>query len=144
MRTLFARLVGPSGLALCVAIGGCGGGATDDRPRREVSGTVTLDGQPLARGTIQFQPTSPNEGVAAAGEIKEGKFAIPRDQGPVPGDYIVSISSVGSSAPPPPGPPGAPTPPPPDAIPARYNAESTLSAKVEADGPNTFEFSMKK
>ena len=30
--------------------------SSDELPREPVSGTVTLDGQPLASGTIQFSP----------------------------------------------------------------------------------------
>ncbi len=142
MRPPLAWHVGPWWIVSCVALGGCGG-AADSLPRQAVSGAVTLDGRPLARGSIQFQPASQN-GVAAGAEIKDGKYAIPRDQGPIPGEYKVIISSASATAPTPTGPPGQSPPPPPDLIPARYNAESTLTATVEADKPNTFDFPLTK
>lgn len=38
-----------------------------------ISGEVTLDGQPLASGQIQFRPVDDNTPTAGA-EIKDGKF----------------------------------------------------------------------
>jgi hypothetical protein len=138
------NLVKLSRLVLLASLAGCGGGATDDLPRQPVSGTVSLDGRPLARGYIQFQPLG-EQGVAAGGDVTDGKYGIDLAQGPIPGEYKVIISSAGASGPSsaePPPPPGAPTMPPPDPIPARYNTESTLTAKVEAGRPNKFDFSM--
>jgi hypothetical protein len=127
-------------LAFGIAVAGCGGDVTDTLPRQEISGGVTLGGKPLARGVIQFQPAS--QGVAAGGEIKDGKFAIARAGGPVPGDYKVIISSAGAAekTTEPLGPPGASTPPPVEPIPARYNTASKLTARVEAGKVNSFDF----
>lgn len=136
-----AGLVGLSGVVLCVALGGCGGGATDDLPRQAVSGKVTLDGKPLARGSIQFQPVA-GQGVAAGGEVKDGAYSVAREQGPVPGDYQVIISSTPPPSVEPTGPPGESTPPPPDPIPARYNTASTLTAKVEAGKASSLDFAL--
>ncbi|WP_406694473.1 hypothetical protein V5E97_25705 [Singulisphaera sp. Ch08] len=144
MRTTHT-LIKLSSLILFAAVGGCGGGESDDLPHQAVSGTVTLDERPLAHGFIQFQPTTA-EGVAAGGNVTDGKYAIDRLQGPTPGEYKVLISSSAApespSAPPPP-PPGASTPPPADPIPAKYNTASTLTAKVEAGKENAFDFPMK-
>jgi hypothetical protein len=122
-----------------IALSGCGE-AGDGLPRQGVTGTVTLDGRPLERGIIRLESTS----MMAGGEISGGRFDIPRAQGPIPGDYRVFISST------PPAssaeqlaPPGESTSPPPDPIPARYNSASTLSAKVESGGANSFEFALK-
>jgi hypothetical protein len=134
-------------VAALVAVAGCGGGgAADDRPRQEVSGTVTLDGRPLASGSIQFQPSSAQEGVVAGALITDGKYSIPRDQGLVPGTYSVSISSVESSSPPPgpPGPSGPPSQGPQDLVPAKYNTQSTLTIKVEPGNARPFDFALQR
>lgn len=125
------------------ALGGCGGSG-DELPRVAVSGSVTLDDKPLPNGYVQFQPTGP-DGVAAGGTITDGKYTIAREQGPVAGDYKVLISSAAPSeaaSDEPPPPPGAPTPPPKEPIPAKYNAKTELTAKVEAGKANTFDFPM--
>jgi hypothetical protein len=134
-------------VAALAALAGCGGGvATDDRPRQAISGTVTLDGRPLATGSIQFQPASAQESVVAGAIITDGKYSIPRDQGLVPGTYSVSISSVESSSPPPgpPGPSGPPSQGPQDLVPAKYNTQSTLTVKVEPGNAKPFDFALRK
>jgi hypothetical protein len=114
---------------------GCGGG--DGLPRQEVSGQVMLNGQPLADGTIQFQPdpnaTSPM--VPGGALISGGSYRIRRAEGLVPGTYKVMIFSHGaadeaSAA------PGAQTGPPPELVPAKYNAMTTLTAEVSKEKPN--------
>src|SRR5262249_32721442 len=71
---------------------GCGG-APDDLPRQPVYGRVRLNGEPLAQGTIQFQPDGGPRAAAISGGalIQDGSYSIPRDQGLVPGHYKVSI-----------------------------------------------------
>src|SRR5438128_90160 len=83
-----------AGAALGLAAIGCSGGGGDDLPRQPVAGTVTLDGEPLNEGAILFAPTGKSEGAVASAtaRIENGQFSIPRDQGPVPGTYKVSIS----------------------------------------------------
>jgi hypothetical protein len=133
-------------MPLVAPLGGCG--APDDGVgRREVSGMVTLDSQPLATGSIQFQPQAGNTGtiVSGGGVIRSGRYQIPRATGLGPGKYKVSISSSGE----PPGgggsePPGDRTPPPPEKVPTTYNVVTPLTAEVKADGPNVFDFDLKK
>lgn len=136
---IFAALLAP-------AVIGCGG-ASDSLDRKEVTGTITLNGQPLNDGRIQFTPVSAAAGTVAAAEIKDGKYQIPAAAGPVPGEYKVMIFSSG------PAPaavveamPGDAPPPPlaPELIPPEYNATSTLKAEVKSSGPNTFDFDVKK
>ena len=124
---------------------GCGG---DGLPRQAVSGSVTLDGRPLESGAIAFQPTSPDGGGIAVGAVVQGgSFSVSRAEGPTPGNYRVSITSPRE------GKPTARTqaarpgdgdaPPAVETIPPRYNATTTLTAEVKADGGNTFEFPLK-
>ena len=137
------RLAVPAVLALVGA--GCGG---DGLPRQSISGTVTLDGRPLESGAIAFQPASPDGGGIAVGAIvRGGSFTLSRSEGPTPGNYRVAITSPRE------GKPTAKTqsaqpgdgdaPPAVEAIPANYNAATTLTAEVKAGGGNSFEFPLK-
>jgi len=51
-----------------------------------VSGTVTLDGTPLAEGAIAFMPLG-ETGVSAGGQIKDGKYSTRVS----PGKMVVKI-----------------------------------------------------
>ncbi|MBX6314854.1 MAG: hypothetical protein IRY99_18335 [Isosphaeraceae bacterium] len=142
-----ARLLPCRGLAFAVlvalAVAGCGGSSSDSLPREPVSGKVTLDGQPLAEGTIQFLPASEGQGMATAsgGMIKDGSYSVPRDTGPVPGTYKVMIfSSGGGKAE---AEPGKGVTLPKELIPPQYNAQTTLTAEVKKGGDNTFNFDLK-
>ncbi|MDR3632299.1 MAG: hypothetical protein P4L84_00605 [Isosphaeraceae bacterium] len=149
MDARFARLMVVLGFVAGTGFVGCGGG--DDLPRQSVSGTVTLGGQPLAQGRIEFEPASPEAKTPVGGEIKDGAFRIPRDQGPTPGDYKVMITASGAMASGVDTSPGAEPPkgskkklpqigPAPELIPKEYNSKTTLTAKVEAGKSNTFDF----
>jgi hypothetical protein len=131
---------------LAASLAGCGQ-AGDTLPREAVSGTVTLDGQPLAHGVLQMVPTSQNEGTPCGALIEDGKFAIPRQQGPVPGDYTVTINSnqEGAEGRAPAGAPGpvSTAEHSKELIPPEYNTQSKLTAQVKAGAPNTLEFALK-
>jgi hypothetical protein len=137
---------GLSALLLAASLAGCGEGG-DNLPREAVSGTVTLDGKPLARGVLQMIPAGQAQGTPCGALIEDGKFAIARRQGPVPGEYVVTINSSPEGAP-----GGAPAGPPgpvssaehsKELIPPEYNAQSKLTATVKAGVPNTLEFALK-
>ena len=132
-------LVALLGLTL-LAAAGCG----KDNPlgRRAISGSITLDGQPLSHGNIEFAPRNP-AGVGSGVMITDGQYAITEQHGLPPGDYDVRIFSPNTDSPAPEGPPGPLGPPAvEERIPARYNAETELSVTVAADGPTVFDFSL--
>lgn len=61
-----------------------------------VSGTVTVNGQPLARGTITFSASEtsvdqPNR-ASFFTEVRDGRYGFPPGAGPTPGGYGVSIT----------------------------------------------------
>jgi hypothetical protein len=147
----FARFMGFLGLIVGAGFMSIGcAGATDDLPRLAVSGTVTLGGEPLTQGRIQFEPASAEAKIPAGGEITDGRFAIPRDQGPTPGDYRIMITSSvakkleGDNSPGAEPAKGAVKKKAPaiELIPKEYNSQTTLKEKVEA-GKTTFEFTLK-
>lgn len=79
------------GNCLLMAIVGCG---TDDGlGRRAVSGTVTLDGTPLADGSITFEPIEKST-TSSGAIIAGGKYSITREQGLPPGKYRVVINAI--------------------------------------------------
>ena len=80
---------------LVIATAGCGNGLA------QVSGAVTLDGQPLrggngVRATVFFQPAS-GDGRAAVGILDEnGQFQLSSgsEEGVAPGEYLVSCTAT--------------------------------------------------
>jgi hypothetical protein len=128
---------------LCgMILAGCDGG--DGLARQAVSGTATLDGQPLAQGSIQFVTAADGDAPVMSGGslIRDGRYEITEDQGLVPGTYRVSINATRGG-----GRSGAETPVdagpvPQDMIPAKYNAKSTLAAEVKEGGSNQFDYDL--
>jgi hypothetical protein len=126
-------------------LAGCGDASGDGLDRKYVGGKVTLDGAPLARGVISFDPAEGSPGaVPAGGVVIDGVYSIDATAGPTPGKYKVSIRSAPSGdAPAEKAAPGAP----PrrakkvvDPIPAKYNSASELTAEVAASGSTTVDF----
>lgn len=134
---------------LCLFLTGCGG--KGDRPELgEVTGTVTMDGQPLSGVTVVF---TPDDGRPARGKTDaEGKYEltyIGQTRGAKLGHHRVEIASseegeedaeaatAGEST----AAAKSPAKPGKVKIPARYNAKSVLEAEVKA-GPNVFDFKL--
>ena len=124
--------------ALLAAPLGCG---TSDEGREPVTGTITLDGQPLPDGSLTLVPLAAGPTVGAT--ILDGNFAIARPDGPLPGAYrveILSIRSTGRTIPDPEGPKGTTVAERKNVVPDRYGSRSELRAEVTPAGPNTFRF----
>jgi hypothetical protein len=140
-RALTVAVLFPAGLTLA----GCSSG--DGLDRQPVTGSVTLDGAPLAKGTIRFTPTSNEAGTDTSAEISGGKYAFSKKTGPVAGNYSVSISSIDD-----PGiqakegmVPGDFRPPTPkDTVPPQYNVKTTLTAAVKAGASESIDFNLTK
>jgi hypothetical protein len=93
----FRGLVLCAGGALFAALLlGCSGGDGDGPSRHRLTGTVTLDGQPVASGQIFFDPdvSQGNSGPQAYATIKDGKYdtSAGEGKGHVGGPHKVSIS----------------------------------------------------
>lgn len=133
---------------VALSLQGCGG---DELPREAISGTVTFEDKPLAKGQIQFFPTLQTEHAIASGApISGGSFSIPRSEGLVPGTYKVSISSEGDppskakNVEPAGDMPGLGPLHAQELIPLKYNTQTTLTAEVTKGGKNTFEYKLTK
>lgn len=101
-------------------------GCSDDAEKTyPVTGTVTLDGQPLPEGNIQFVPLDGKHG-AEPGVIKDGKFELSAIQGQKRVEISAAKIIPGSSLR---GAGGEPVPE--EYLPQRYNASSELTADVK-------------
>jgi hypothetical protein len=116
----------------------------DTLPRVAVAGTVTLDGTPLPEGSIQFSPAPETKGTSVAAEIRGGKYAIAKAQGPVPGKHKVLISGRPPARLKPDEPPGGTPRPTLETVPAKYNTQSTLESDIPAGGSPALDFALKK
>ena len=126
----------PFAIAVVIFMG-CG----QSGPRRvDVSGNVTLNGQPLAEGSIRLVPF--DGGLTAGSAIEDGRFHIAKHEGPVAGEYrveIVSFQPTGRQISDPDF-PGQMRQERRQIIPARYNRDSTLSTAVPDSGSHCEDF----
>ena len=108
----------------------------------EVSGKVTLDGQPLPNANVVFE--SADKGTASGVTDGSGNYSLMYDSetpGVTPGPKIVRITTAnvgvegGGAA------EGA-APAGKERLPAKYNVQSELKADVSA-GKKTFDFELK-
>lgn len=133
------RFISLTGLfVLATSVAGCGG--SDGIERYGVSGTITLDGEPLDTGAIQFGPED-GQGMSGGAAIQDGTYEIPADRGLPAGKYRVRISSAGGAPQPEEEAPGESlenlaT----ERIPAKYNVNSQETVEITTDGDNTFNF----
>lgn len=119
------ELMGGRGVACVLLICGAllGTGCESKSPLVTVRGTVTLDGQPLESGAIQFHPTV---GQLATGDIGPGGEFLLSTQSPgdgvLPGTYRVTVVAYRPDA----------TEPGPDAllVPLRYTRAGSSDIEV--------------
>jgi hypothetical protein len=116
------------GVFACLIFSAAGCGRTDGVLRVRVQGEVTLNGNPLRQGAVNFMPAD-GKGPTAGAEIKEGRYTAEVPLGP----KLVQINSpkvVGQKA----AYEGAPESPMMDVveeeIPPRFNVQTILKADV--------------
>jgi hypothetical protein len=119
------------------ALLGCG-----ETKRMPIEGTVSLDGQPLEKGSITFRPLPGTTGPTAGAAIVNGKFVIMSSGGPFAGKFVVEISDVRATGRKVEGPRGL-VDEHLEFLPARYNTRSELQAEVKDTGRNNLEFALK-
>lgn len=123
--------------------------------RQEISGTVTLKGQPIQDGAlIVFAPLDGQDTGANAG-IANGAFTIPRENGLKPGKYLVRVTAGdgvtavnpldeeaqdAEAEPGPGGGRGNTNIISKELVPKDWNVNSKQQVTVTADGPNAFDF----
>ena len=72
-------------------------GFLTDAPRCSVAGQVLIDGKPMNRGWITFIPERDNEPVASCYITKDGKYSIPRKDGPCVGRQKIEVRQVATA-----------------------------------------------
>ena len=122
-----------TGLVLMVVFAGCASPEADLPDLATVTGTVTMDGEPLANASVEFISAS---GQVASGTTDgSGKYELAYvggNMGAEIGENTVRITTALD----------APAPPDyVDPIPAKYNQSSELKVTVEA-GDNTHDFAL--
>lgn len=114
-----------------VSLQGCG--KSDQIPTYSVTGSVTMGGQPIEKGSIVFDPVD-GRGTAAMGGIENGQFTA---QVPA-GEKILRISAVRTTN-------------EKDQygelitesyIPAKYNLESEIKKTVKPNEENKFDLAL--
>ncbi len=128
---LFQRRSLP-GVSICMGVAllvGCGGSG-----RLPIIGTVSVDGEAVADGYIEFRPLSGTASPTAGSPIVAGKYEISGDKGLLPGRFRVEIRAMQPVAK-----PvldhltGKPRQGYEQFLPARYNHQSELVAQVDAE-----------
>lgn len=124
----------------------CGCDSGDERAVTYiVSGEITLDGEPIPAGEVVFRSTSTTE-RSYAGPITDGRYSFASSPGVK--RVEISVMEVVEGAVGQPGTPGDPVGPEnpaqvyQESVPPRYNANSTLTARVTPEGPNRFDFQL--
>ena len=125
--------------AVLLLLAGCG----DSLGRYAISGSVNVDGAPLAKGNISFQPTE-SQPTSSGAVVAGGKFSIPRESGLVAGKYRVVVNAAvpgtEGKAILPDAQPGDPPPPAKEMIPPEWNTASQHTIEVKREGPFDFAF----
>jgi hypothetical protein len=114
--------------------------------RKEVSGAVQLEGEPLKDGSITFVPLD-GQDTQGGGPITGGTYKVPRASGLKPGKYLVRISAGDGKTPADEeaGNPGGSTNiVSVDLVPAEWNVKSTRQIEVTEKGENRFDFTIPK
>lgn len=123
-------------------IAGCGGGPDDAPKTVEVTGIVTMQGNPVADASVVFIPKS---GPSAVGSTDAtGKYSLKTGKaiGAIPGSHLVTITSGGEI--PMPGTEEAKADQAKPLIPPSYGdpKKSGLSAEVQDSGANVIDFKL--
>jgi hypothetical protein len=108
---------------------------------QEVSGTVTLAGQPLKDGAITFFPLD-NQGTQSGAGIQNGSYTVPRKNGLKAGRYRIEITAGDGKTPniEEAGGPGSTNIVSVDMVPEEWNAKSKKEVEVKPTGANKFDF----
>lgn len=122
---------------------GCAGESYSIAP---VSGTVTLDGEPLANASVGFEPIRQGDDIVAGygsyGETDEnGNFTLKTlhgEDGAIVGKHRVSIRTVSGEL----GPDGEDVITSEEKLPPRYNSDTELTFEVQPEGTDAATFEL--
>jgi hypothetical protein len=124
-------------------LAGCGRGS--DIPRAIISGEVSYQGHPIARGAIRFVPVKGTQGPQAGAEIKDGAYLVNASGGVPLGTHRVEIQAFREKA-------AKRNLPAPlrehgggwqQYLPPQYNLQSQLEVTLDETGGRTRDFELK-
>lgn len=121
---------------ICLVIAACIGCGKKGPQRAAVAGHVTLDGQPINEGVIQFLPFEGTIGPEAGGVITKGQYDIAQQRGPVVGKARVELRAskkTGRRVQDPTGRPGTLTDEYKEMFPPDFNTNSALVREIKDD-----------
>lgn len=133
----FSSRIAATSLAVIALIGlvGCGSGSGV----APVSGTVTLDGQPLANALVSFYPQEEGKRFSTGTTDAAGNYQLVYtndQQGAAIGKHTVKITTATVQG------EGGPAKPPKEKLPAKYNDQSELTAEVASGANNNTNFEL--
>ena len=114
--------------------------------RQAINGRVTLKGQPVKEGVIEFVPigeTATAADVTKSGAVvRNGNYTMDVENGLFPGMYLVRITAGDGMTPANPDEPPGPSRNivSKELIPPAYNVDSTQEVEVKLNQPNKFDF----
>jgi hypothetical protein len=118
-------------VVLCISLSGCGG-----EKRLPITGSVTVDGTPLAKGYVIFIPDSGTPGPTAGADIVDGVYEVDASKGVFEGKFKVEINgwrdsdkTYEDSV------TGEEFAEPEQFLPAKFNKETELIAELNAKDP---------
>ena len=129
-------------LTVLIVVPGCDRGPAPPK-RGKLEGKVTLNGKPLAGGTIRFMAIDPN-GVNVLATVKDGAYSVAEADGPTKGKYRVefSVPSATKRRIPNDDIPGQFMEEAPETMPARYNTQSTITIEFDPGKPEPRAFQL--
>ena len=128
---------------MAVACAGCSPRSYPGEKRYPLTGKVTYDGAPVDWGSISFLPEGGGAQRVSGGLIENGAYAVTEEQGANAGKHRVEVrwlKKTGKKYRDPDS--DAMLDERKEALPAKYHAQSTLTADVSA-GQTTFDFDLK-
>ncbi|MDR2170406.1 MAG: hypothetical protein LBP59_09725 [Planctomycetaceae bacterium] len=131
--------------ASCFLFAFAGCSSSNPQNRQAIEGEVTINGNPVASGNIEFEPSGDQKERTQSGAlITKGRYSIPAPKGLVGGDYKVRISVMEEV-------PGSRVENPDpmkstveyrNIAPPEFSDKTTQKITVEAGKKNKFDFKM--
>jgi hypothetical protein len=134
MRSSLPTLVGVALAAFTIGLIAVEMRIAADTSPISITGNVTMNGQPLTRGTIRFLSENTPSPACDVSLIEDGGYAIPSSETLVPAIYQVQVSGLDEIG----------TVHMPEPLPSQYNRQSVLRVEIRRGGSHHFNFDLKR
>ena len=129
MNNLIIKVSLAAIISFVAVLVGCGGSGSGLQ-KVVISGTVTLDGNPIVDGNVRFYPIEGTKGAVSGGPIHDGVYTAHGKGGVPVGRHRVEIQAYRPAKGQPSSSEGALIE---QYLPARFNENSTLTAEVSPE-----------